>query len=90
MVSSAPTARARRTLLRSVLGLVRPEAGVIRVLGDDRAAAAARPQGGLAGLVDDPRFYPYLSALENLRLLTRLDGGRDDRRRGGARACRAR
>ena len=72
-----PNGSGKSTLLKSVLGLVRPDAGVIRVLGGDRAAAAARPQGGLAGLVDDPRFYPYLGALENLRLLTRLDGGRD-------------
>ncbi len=72
-----PNGAGKTTLLRSVLGLVRPDAGAIRVLGEDRAAAAARPQGGLAGLVDDPRFYPYLSARENLRLLTRLDGGRD-------------
>ena len=73
-----PNGSGKTTLLRSVLGLVRPDAGAIRVLGDDRAAAAARPQGGLAGLVDDPRFYPYLSARENLRLLARLDGRRGE------------
>jgi ABC-2 type transport system ATP-binding protein len=72
-----PNGSGKTTLLRSVLGLVRPDAGAIRVLGDHRAAAAARPRGGLAGLADDPRFYPYLSARENLRLLARLDGGRD-------------
>ena len=70
-----PNGSGKSTLLRCVLGLVRPDAGAIRVLGDARAAAAARPQGGLAGLVDDPRFYPYLGARENLRLLARLDGG---------------
>ena len=72
-----PNGSGKTTLLRSVLGLVRPDAGTIRVLGEALAAAVARPQGGLAGLVDDPRFYPYLSARENLRLLTRLDGGND-------------
>lgn len=70
-----PNGSGKSTILRSVLGLVRPDAGTIRVLGGDRRVAAARPHGGLAGLVDDPRFYPYLSARANLRLLARLDGG---------------
>ncbi|HEY6890947.1 MAG TPA: ATP-binding cassette domain-containing protein, partial [Solirubrobacter sp.] len=70
-----PNGSGKTTLLRSVLRLVRPDAGEIRVLGEDRAGAAARARGGLAGLVDDPRFYPYLSARENLRLLAILDGG---------------
>ncbi len=70
-----PNGSGKSTILRSVLGLVRPDAGAISVLGSDRASAAARSEGGLAGLIDDPRFYPYLSARMNLWLLARLDGG---------------
>jgi ABC-2 type transport system ATP-binding protein len=70
-----PNGSGKSTILRSILGLVQPDAGAIQVLGVDRATAAARPEGGLAGLVDDPRFYPYLSARANLALLARLDGG---------------
>jgi ABC-2 type transport system ATP-binding protein len=70
-----PNGSGKSTILRSVLGLVRADAGVIRVLDTDRATAAARSEGGLAGLIDDPRFYPYLSARANLGLLARLDGG---------------
>jgi ABC-2 type transport system ATP-binding protein len=70
-----PNGSGKSTILRSILGLVWPDAGAIEVLGGDRAAAAARAEGGLAGLVDDPRFYPYLSARANLALLARLDGG---------------
>jgi ABC-2 type transport system ATP-binding protein len=72
-----PNGSGKSTILRSVLGLVWPDAGAIEVLGGDRAAAAARAEGGLAGLVDDPRFYPYLSAHANLALLARLDGGEE-------------
>jgi ABC-2 type transport system ATP-binding protein len=72
-----PNGSGKSTILRSVLGLVHPDAGMIEVLGGDRAAAAARAEGGLAGLVDDPRFYPYLTARENLALLARLDGDRE-------------
>jgi ABC-2 type transport system ATP-binding protein len=72
-----PNGSGKSTILRSVLGLVWPDAGAIEVLGGDRAAAAARAEGGLAGLIDDPRFYPYLSARANLALLARLDGGEE-------------
>ncbi|HEX4752488.1 MAG TPA: ATP-binding cassette domain-containing protein [Solirubrobacterales bacterium] len=72
-----PNGSGKSTILRSILGLVRPDAGAIEVLGGTRAAAAARAEGGLAGLVDDPRFYPYLSARANLALLARLDGGEE-------------
>jgi ABC-2 type transport system ATP-binding protein len=69
-----PNGSGKSTILRSILGLVQPDAGTIEVLGGGRAAAAARAEGGLTGLVDDPRFYPYLSARANLALLARLDG----------------
>ena len=72
-----PNGSGKSTILRSVLGLVHPDAGRIEVLGGDRAAAAARAEAGLAGLVDDPRFYPYLTARANLALLARLDGDRE-------------
>jgi ABC-2 type transport system ATP-binding protein len=72
-----PNGSGKSTILRSVLGLVWPDEGTIEVLGGDRASAAARAAGGLAGLVDDPRFYPYLSARTNLALLARLDGGEE-------------
>lgn len=70
-----PNGSGKSTILRSVLGLVRPDAGAIRLLGSERSTIAARSEEGLAGLVDDPRFYPYLSARANLALLARLDGG---------------
>jgi ABC-2 type transport system ATP-binding protein len=70
-----PNGSGKSTILKSILGLVQADAGMIEVLGVDRATAAARAEGGLAGLVDDPRFYPYLSARANLALLARLDGG---------------
>ncbi|HEY2055994.1 MAG TPA: ATP-binding cassette domain-containing protein [Solirubrobacterales bacterium] len=72
-----PNGSGKSTILRGVLGLIRTDAGTIEVLGGERADAAALPAGGLAGLVDDPRFYPYMSARANLALLARLDGGEE-------------
>jgi ABC-2 type transport system ATP-binding protein len=64
----------KSTVLGSILGLVAPDAGDVAILGGARERAAARATGGLAGFVDDPRFYPYLTGRQNLRLLGVLDG----------------
>ncbi|MBC7373269.1 MAG: ABC transporter ATP-binding protein [Frankiales bacterium] len=60
----------KTTLLRLLLGLVRPDAGTVQVLG----AAAVAARDGVAGFVDAPRAWPYLTGRRNLVLLARLDG----------------
>jgi len=72
-----PNGAGKTTLLRVVLGLVRPDAGTVRLLGADLDAGSALPDA-VAGFVDTPAFYPYLSGRANLALLDRLDG--QDRR----------
>ena len=69
-----PNGAGKTTLLRMLLGLTRPDAGSVRLLGGDLDDARRRPVGGLAGFVDDPRFHPYLSGRRALRLLVDLDG----------------
>jgi ABC-2 type transport system ATP-binding protein len=64
----------KTTLMRMLLGLVRPDAGSMRLLGRPAGTTAAPVPGGVAGFVDTPRFYPYLSGRRNLALLARLDG----------------
>ena len=62
-----PNGAGKSTLLRVLLGLVRQDAGQLRLFAD-------QPHR-LAGFVDSPRFYPYLSAERNLALLAAYDGG---------------
>jgi len=69
-----PNGAGKTTLLRMLLGLTRPDAGSVRLLGGDLEDARRQPVGGLAGFVDDPRFHPYLSGRRALRLLADLDG----------------
>lgn len=64
----------KTTLLRMVLGLLTPDSGSIRIYGRDAAAGDVTVREALSGFVEEPRFYPYLSAERNLELLARLDG----------------
>lgn len=67
-----PNGAGKTTLLRVLLGLVRPDAGVVTVLGEPRRPGV--PLTGLAGFVDAPRAWPYLTGRRTLELLARLDG----------------
>src|SRR5690242_7971942 len=56
-----------------MLGLIRPSAGSARLFGRDPLIVGARALEGVAGFVEAPRFYPYLSGRRNLRLLADYD-----------------
>jgi ABC-2 type transport system ATP-binding protein len=62
-----------------MLGLIRPSAGSVRLFGRD-PQATVKALEGVAGFVEAPSFYPYLSGLVNLELLAALDGGEAERR----------
>ena len=69
-----PNGAGKTTLLRILFGLVRADAGEVELLGRRHAAPDDVSLEGVAGFVEDPRFYPYLSAQANLELLGMLDG----------------
>jgi ABC-2 type transport system ATP-binding protein len=56
-----------------LLGLIRPSEGVVRLFGRDPLIDGARALEGVAGFVEGPRFYPYLSGRKNLELLAAYD-----------------
>jgi ABC-2 type transport system ATP-binding protein len=74
-----PNGAGKTTLLRLLFGLVRPDGGSIELLGRARDPLAPLPLDGVAGFVEDPTFYPYLSGRANLELLAELDGARPPR-----------
>src|SRR5204863_1533639 len=69
-----PNGAGKTTSLRMMLGLIRPSAGSVRLFGRD-PQLSVRALEGVAGFVEEPRFYPYLSGRRNLELLAAFDGG---------------
>jgi ABC-2 type transport system ATP-binding protein len=69
-----PNGAGKTTTLRMALGLITPTAGKVELFGRDPMREGARALDGVAGFVEAPRFYPYLSARKNLELLAALDG----------------
>ena len=69
-----PNGAGKTTTLRMALGLIMPTAGKVELFGRDPIREGARALEGVAGFVEAPRFYPYLSAHKNLELLAALDG----------------
>jgi ABC-2 type transport system ATP-binding protein len=70
-----PNGAGKTTTLRILLGLIRPDGGTVRLFGRDPHEDAPRALEGVAGFVEEPRFYPYLSGRTNLELLAAYDGG---------------
>jgi ABC-2 type transport system ATP-binding protein len=66
-----PNGAGKTTLLRIIFGLVRPDAGEVRLYG--RRVTAGRTDPDIAGFVESPRFYPHLTGRRNLRMLAAYD-----------------
>jgi ABC-2 type transport system ATP-binding protein len=69
-----PNGAGKTTLLRILLGLIRPTSGSAKLFGRDPLVDGARALDGVAGFVEGPRFYSYLSGRRNLELLADYDG----------------
>jgi ABC-2 type transport system ATP-binding protein len=69
-----PNGAGKTTSLRMMLGLIRPTAGTIKLFGRN-PQESVQALAGVAGFVEAPTFYPYLSGRRNLELLAAYDGG---------------
>jgi ABC-2 type transport system ATP-binding protein len=62
-----PNGAGKTTTLRILTGLIAPTSGSVRVLGG--APGQAKVLARTGSMIESPAFYPYLSGLDNLRLL---------------------
>ncbi|GAB3143106.1 ABC transporter ATP-binding protein [Micromonospora sonneratiae] len=67
----------KTTMMRMLVGLIRPTSGSLRVLGGSPYTPSTLARVG--ALIEGPTFYPHLSGLENLLLVARYAGVATDR-----------
>lgn len=67
-----PNGAGKTTTLRMMLGLVRPTAGSVSVLG--RPAGRPEVTARVGALVEGPGFYPFLTGRDNLLVMARYRG----------------
>jgi ABC-2 type transport system ATP-binding protein len=66
-----PNGSGKSTTVRMILGLARPDAGNVRLFGEELTANPTALLRRVGAVVEAPAFVPYLSGRDNLRLLDR-------------------
>ncbi len=74
-----PNGAGKTTTIRMLLGLIRPTAGSASLFGMDNAAHMRAILPRLGAIVETPVFYPYLSGVDNLRIVAAASGMRSGR-----------
>lgn len=69
-----PNGAGKTTTIRIMLGLVRPTAGRVELLGEALPDARERVARRVGSIVETPTFYPQLSGEENLRVIALTAG----------------
>lgn len=64
----------KTTTIRALLGMIRPSAGNVKVLGQALGPHGRGPWAQVGHLVESPSAYPELSVRENLHIARRLHG----------------
>jgi ABC-2 type transport system ATP-binding protein len=74
-----PNGSGKTTTLRTLLGLIRPGGGTMRLLGHPVPDEQPRVAGMVGAIVESPQFFPHFSARDTLSLLA--DAGNVPRKR---------
>jgi ABC-type multidrug transport system ATPase subunit len=69
-----PNGAGKTTTIRCLLGLVRPDAGSLRLLGTDVSKGLAHVIGKVGSIVEQPTLFPRFSGRRNLEILGRIQG----------------
>lgn len=69
-----PNGSGKTTTIRMLLGLIRPTAGRAVIFGMDNAYQLPLILQRIGAIVETPIFYPYLSGVDNLRVVAAASG----------------
>jgi ABC-2 type transport system ATP-binding protein len=75
-----PNGAGKTTTIRMLLGLIRPTAGSVEIIGMDVGRAGARALPHVGALVEQPALYTWLSGRENVRAVGDALGGVPEQR----------
>ena len=64
----------KTTTIRSLLGMIRPTTGTVRILNKEVGPHGKGPWQAVGHMVETPTAYPELSVKENLEIARRLHG----------------
>ncbi len=64
----------KTTLMRLALGMIRPDRGIVRILGQQLDAVPRASWATVGALIEVPLAYPELTVRENLRIASLLRG----------------
>jgi ABC-2 type transport system ATP-binding protein len=77
-----PNGAGKTTTIRMALGLIRPSAGRVELLGLDIARHRTEVLPRVGALVETPALYGYMSGIDNLKAFAHLLGGASRERMG--------
>ena len=76
-----PNGAGKSTTIRMLTGLVRPDAGTVRLFGHDLRREHNRALARVGAVVEAPSLYSHLTGEQNLSVLASLSGGAPPERR---------
>ena len=69
-----PNGSGKTTTIGMLLGVISPTAGTMRLFGESDAAGLQRARLRTGATLEQPNFYPYMSGLDNLRIVANVKG----------------
>ncbi len=72
-----PNGAGKTTIIGTLLGLIRPTSGTIRLFGTEINGSTDDAVRRIGAIMETPAFYPFLSGRDNLRYFQGIAGGDD-------------
>ena len=72
-----PNGAGKTTIIGTLLGLIRADAGEIRLFGETVGGSISEAARRIGAIMETPAFYPYLSGRDNLRYFQGISGASD-------------
>lgn len=68
-----PNGAGKTTTIRMIVGLISPDMGSIKILGNDIKQNREKALSELGAVVESPELYNFMSGMENLKQIMRID-----------------